>query len=77
MTKRLAVFVAAFALGLTVLFVGASIAPSAVTEAVKAPIVTQDECLCGGAVIFLGAQWVEGHWVCYYSVNGNLVIRNC
>ncbi len=32
---------------------------------------------CGGGPIFLGSQWEEGHWYCYYVLGGIVYRQSC
>lgn len=56
----------------------------AVLEALEVPlsqplalVKTLDTCACGGTRVFLGSQWVEGHWYCYYGNNGYVTVERC
>lgn len=77
--KKLAILIASFAIGIGAMFgaatVAAQVAPSSITEAVKAPITTSDECMCGGPGVYLSpctwvpyVGWVAWYWNGYYQM---------
>ncbi len=73
--KRIAVFVASMALMVGALVGVASVAaheaPAAV-ESLKAPITTNDVCMCGGYIVMVYPctyvrTYPQGYWTLYYN----------
>jgi hypothetical protein len=76
--KRLAIFLAAFTLGVAAMVGGVAAAPAGALEAFQPPR-AQDECMCGGTITlqFYSRNFTDGQTYCTYKqlVNGQFYGR--
>lgn len=74
--EKLIVFAIAIGVGLTFSFIALRAMKVPLSQP-SALIKTQDVCACGGNTVFLGSQWIEGRWYCYYGNNGYVTVKPC